>query len=161
MLIDENKYTEADLAGLQNLVAAVIRFEHPDSQASLLGLIDSLNEWLDGNPELKRTFAIWIRGVLLRQKNHSLELPELQDLKELKMTLAERFDTWALQHEQKGIAQGIATGEALLLQRLLVRRFGALPSEIVAQIAAATSAQLEQWGDRVLDAASLQEVFRA
>jgi len=32
----------------------------------LLALIDSLNEWLADNPELKRTFAIWIRAVLLR-----------------------------------------------------------------------------------------------
>jgi hypothetical protein len=76
------------------------------------------------------------------------------------MTLAERFDTWAQQHEQKGLAKGIAKGEALLLQRLLVRRFGALPSEVVGQIAAANAAQLELWGDRVLDAASLEEVFR-
>ncbi|MCF8167324.1 MAG: DUF4351 domain-containing protein [Rhodoferax sp.] len=47
-----------------------------------------------------------------------------------------------------------------MLQRQLVRRFGALPSEIVAQVAAATSAQLERWGGRVLDAATLTEVFR-
>ena len=75
---------------------------------------------------------------------------------ELKMTLAERFDSWAQQHEQKGISKG----EALLLQRQLVRRFGALPSDVVGQIAAANAAQLELWGDRVLDAASLEEVFR-
>jgi len=47
-----------------------------------------------------------------------------------------------------------------LLRRLLVRRFGALPSEIVAQITAATWVQLERWAERVLDAASLEEVFR-
>jgi len=35
-----------------------------------------------------------------------------------------------------------------------------LPSDIVGRIAGATAAQLEQWGDRVLDAASLEEVFR-
>jgi len=51
-------------------------------------------------------------------------------------------------------------GEGHLLQRQLVRRFGALPSEITAQIAAATSVQLELWADRVLDAASLEEIFR-
>ena len=35
-----------------------------------------------------------------------------------------------------------------------------LPSEIVAPIAAATPAQLDQWGGCVLDAATLMEVFR-
>ena len=71
------------------------------------------------------------------------------------MSLAERFDQWAKEHELKGIEKG----EALLLQRQLVRRFGALPNEIVSQIATATTSQLETWGDRVLDAASLDEVF--
>ncbi|PJB42925.1 MAG: hypothetical protein CO105_09820 [Comamonadaceae bacterium CG_4_9_14_3_um_filter_60_33] len=72
------------------------------------------------------------------------------------MTLAERSDTWAQQHQQKGEEKG----GGLLLRRLLVRRFGALPSEIVAQITAATWVQLERWAERVLDAASLEEVFR-
>lgn len=80
------------------------------------------------------------------------------------MILADRFETWALQHEQrgveKGIEQGIEKGEALLLQRLLVRRFGPLPGDLVAHIGSATTEQLERWGDRVLDAASLDDVFR-
>ena len=152
LLIDENQYAEADLAGLRNLMAAVIRFEHPENEQMLLKLIDLVNEISEGNPELKRTFAIWIRAVLLRQSKGALAIPKVRDLKELKMTLAERFDTWAQKHEQRG--------EALLLQRLLTRRFGALPNDIVGQIAAATSAELELWGDRVLDAGSLEEVFR-
>lgn len=61
-----------------------------------------------------------------------------------------------MEYEQKGIEKG----QALLLQRLLVRRFGTLPSDRVAQIGSATQAQIEGWSDRVLDAASLEEVFR-
>ena len=72
------------------------------------------------------------------------------------MSLAERFDEWAKEYEQKGIEKG----EALLLQRQLVRRFGALPNEVVNQIATATTRQLENWGDRVLDAATLDDVFQ-
>ncbi|MEN9984555.1 MAG: hypothetical protein RI925_57, partial [Pseudomonadota bacterium] len=60
---------------------------------------------------------------------------------------------------QQGIQQGMQQGEALLLQRLLTRRFGALSATQLASIAAATPAQLETWGDRVLDATSLDEVF--
>ncbi|NLY26070.1 MAG: DUF4351 domain-containing protein [Alcaligenaceae bacterium] len=156
LLIDENEYAPTDLAELKNLMAAVIRFGHPESEQVLLELIDRVNLMLDGNPELKRTFAIWMRAVLLRQSKGTLALPKVRDLKELKMTLAERFDTWAQQHEKKGEAKG----EAILLQRQLIRRFGALPSAIVGQIAAATSAQLELWGDRVLEASTLDEVFR-
>ena len=67
LLIDQSQYTESHLAALKNLAAVVIRFERPDSVAALLQLIDSLDDWLQGNPELKRTFAIWIRAVLLRR----------------------------------------------------------------------------------------------
>lgn len=164
LLIDENQYPEAALAGLQNLVAAIIRFEHPENEQALLTLIDLVNGWLEGQPELRRTFAIWIRAVLLRRSNSALVLPKVRDLKELKMTLAERLDLWAQQHEQrgieKGIERGIERGEALLLQRQLTRRFGTLPSDLVGQIAVATAAHLELWADRILDAASLDDVFR-
>jgi len=167
LLIDENNYSEAYLAGLKNLVAAVIRFEHPASGEALVELIDLLSEWLEGKPELRYIFAIWIRAVVLRQSKYSLVLPKVNDLKELKMSLAERFDEWAKEYEQKGIAKGIekgiekgiVKGEALVLQRQLVRRFGALSSEVVSQISTATSDQLETWCDRVLDATSLDEVF--
>jgi hypothetical protein len=77
------------------------------------------------------------------------------------MSLTDRFETWAKQYEQRGLAKGIEKGEALLLQRLLVRRFGVLPATILKQIAHATTDQLELWGDRVLDAQSLDEVFRS
>jgi hypothetical protein len=74
----------------------------------------------------------------------------------LKRTLTDRFDAWAREHERKGIVQG----EALLLQRQLARRFGPLPSAVVAQLGSATAEQLERWSDRVLDAATLDEVLR-
>jgi flagellar biosynthesis/type III secretory pathway protein FliH len=137
----------------------------------LIQLIELLNNWLDDNLELKRTFAIWIRAVLLRNSKNKLVLPKIQDLKELKMTLAERFDQWAHQHQQrgvemgiekgiqKGMEKGIEKGEALILQRQLARRFGVLPSEILETIAAASAGQIEIWCDRVLDAQSLGEVF--
>ncbi|AQR66337.1 transposase [Aquaspirillum sp. LM1] len=175
LLIDENRYTDADLAELKNLVAAIIRVEHPENEQALLQLIDLLNEWLEGKPELKRTFAIWIQAVLLRQSKHTLALPKVRDLKELKMTLAERFDQWAQQYEQRGKQvgwqeglqkgqqqgrqEGRQEGEALLLLRLLTRRFGPLPADYIARIQAASSGQLEQWSDQVLDARTLAEVF--
>jgi predicted transposase YdaD len=155
LLIDENNYSEDELSQLKNLVAAVIRFEHPANDAALIHLIEQLNDWLDGQPELKRTFAIWIRAVLLRQSKNTLVLPKINDLKELKMTLAERFDEWAKAYEQKGLEKG----ESLVLQRQLVKRFGPLPSNLLTRIAAADRAQLEFWCDRVLDAATLDEVF--
>ena len=148
---------------LRVFLATVIQFEHPENEQVLLRLIDLVNEMSDDNPELKRILAIWIRGVVLRRSKGTLLLPKVQDLKELKMTLAERFDTWALQYEQrgveKGIEKGIEKGEALVLQKLLTKRFGTLPPEVVGQISVASVHQIDTWVDRVLDAESLDAVF--
>jgi predicted transposase YdaD len=159
LLIDQSQYTESHLAALKNLAAVVIRFERPDSVAALLQLIDSLNDWLQGQPELKRTFAIWIRAVLLRRGKFTQAIPKVRDLKELKMSLATRFDLWAQQYRQEGEQRGKQEGKAELLQRLLVRRFGPLPHELVQRLTSATADQLELWGDQVLDARSLADVF--
>lgn len=97
------------------------------------------------------------------------------------MTLAERFDLWAQQYEQKGIEkgieqgiqqgvvqglekglqQGILKGEALALQRFLAKRFGPVPADTLQIISSATLTQLETWLDRVVDAPSLDDVFRS
>lgn len=169
LLIAENQYTEAGLAPMQNLVAAMMRLQRPHSEAAVLELIDLLQSWLADNPELTRIFAIWIRTVLLRQSKNDLALPKVQDLKELKMTLATRFEEWAQQHRQeglekgleKGIAKGRMEGEARLLQRLLVARFGPLSQEVLAALNTASTAQLEAWTDRFLSARTLAEVFEA
>lgn len=75
------------------------------------------------------------------------------------MSLATRFDLWAQQYRQEGEQRGKQEGKAELLQRLLVRRFGPLPHELVQRLTSATADQLELWGDQVLDARSLADVF--
>jgi hypothetical protein len=52
-----------------------------------------------------------------------------------------------------------AEGEANVLVRQLTRKFGPLPESTEATIRAASPAQLEVWTDRVLVAASLDEVL--
>ena len=152
LLIDENDYPEEELAAMRNLVAAVIRFEHPAEDRDLLRLIDLLNDWLAGQPELKRIFALWIRALLRRRSKNTLIIPEIRGLEELKMTLAEKFDQWAQVYKQEG--------ETLILQRLLTRRFGPLPPEVLGRIASASEEDINQWVDRILDAACLEDVFR-
>lgn len=55
--------------------------------------------------------------------------------------------------------QIFAEGLRSLLTKQLVRRFGPLPGTVVSRIQAAGSDLLEYWGERVLSAASLDEVF--
>jgi hypothetical protein len=117
---------------------------------------DLLNDWLAGRPELKRTFALWIRALLLRRSKNTLVLPKVRDLTELKMTLAEKFDQWEENYKRQGHLEGMT----LALQRLLTRRFGPLPTEVITRFATATVEDMENWADRLLEAQSLDEVFR-
>ncbi|MBL8399596.1 DUF4351 domain-containing protein, partial [Accumulibacter sp.] len=60
---------------------------------------------------------------------------------------------------EKGREQGLQQGEALALQRLLRKRFGAIPPEISARIAAASLSEIEGWFDQAIEAGRIDEVF--
>ena len=72
------------------------------------------------------------------------------------MTLEEKFEQWAEDYKRQGRLEGMT----LVVQRHLTRRFGPLPTEVIARISAATVEDIENWSDRLLDAKSLAEVFR-
>ena len=63
--------------------------------------------------------------------------------------------------ESIGLERGLQEGEARILTRLLELRFGPLPDEFAACIAAASTLQLERWSHAVLDAPTCQAVFHA
>lgn len=60
----------------------------------------------------------------------------------------------------EGRAEGEAAGRAKLLVKLLQLKFGALPPELHDRIASARVEELERWGERVLSAATLEDVLR-
>ncbi|MBF0427900.1 MAG: DUF4351 domain-containing protein [Magnetococcales bacterium] len=65
----------------------------------------------------------------------------------------------AVNIREEGQKEGREEGEAKIILRQLTRRFGPLPSAIQEKIAQANAESLELWGDRVLDADSLENVF--
>ena len=60
---------------------------------------------------------------------------------------------------EQGIEQGIGRGEMILLRRMLTKRFGELPEAIEVRLSKASIADLELWGDRLLYAKTLTEIF--
>ncbi|MCZ0944650.1 MAG: DUF4351 domain-containing protein [Gammaproteobacteria bacterium] len=58
-----------------------------------------------------------------------------------------------------GQQRGRMEGERKFLERLLRRKFGTLPSVVGARLSKASATDLEAWGDNVLDADSIDEVF--
>jgi flagellar biosynthesis/type III secretory pathway protein FliH len=90
---------------------------------------------------------------------------ELQDLQEVDAMLAERVREWAEEWKrqglQEGIQEGLQQGEAAIVLRLLERRFGALDETVRQRIQAADAETLLLWGERVLTAQVLADVFEA
>ena len=61
--------------------------------------------------------------------------------------------------QQEGRNEGRKEGESTLLLRQLARRFGALSTDLIDRVRQASSGQLEQWADNILDARQLSDVF--
>lgn len=70
-----------------------------------------------------------------------------------------RVDLARREGEEIGEKRGRQEGEASMLLRMLRRRFGTLPGWATDLIHHADPTKLEIWGDRVLDARSLNDVF--
>ncbi len=70
--------------------------------------------------------------------------------------LAGRAAEWKRQWNEEGRQEGAAG----VLLRLLERRFGPLPDTARARIASADVSSLENWGLRLLEAGSLDDVLR-
>jgi hypothetical protein len=108
--------------------------------------------------ELMRAFLKYI-GSASETPSHRLAWLAAQigpEAEEVYMTTA---DMLRAEGEAKGRAEGRAEGAARLLVRQLGRRFGAVPDGVRKRIDAASLEQLEAWSDRVLDAATLDDVF--
>jgi flagellar biosynthesis/type III secretory pathway protein FliH len=108
-----------------------------------------------------------------------LENPEAfkaaSNLEEIAIMLEDCVDSWVTQWRndgifqgrqeglqkglQKGRQEGLLEGEALLLKKLLHKRFGLLPAWVEDRLAKAGADELESWAETILDAKTLEEVF--
>ena len=61
--------------------------------------------------------------------------------------------------KQIGLQEGRQEGERTVLERQLQRRFGVLTPEITEKLSEASSTELENWAENVLDAEKLEDVF--
>lgn len=164
LLLDEGVVDESSALALQNLAAALFRLEKSRTPQDMVQAVAALVDWLQASEQtgIRRAFAVWIRRVLLPSRLPKTQLPEVGDLLEIKTMLAETVQSWTQQWLQQGLQQGMEQGrlaEANLLERLLTKRFGALPQVVHTRLQAASVEQIEAWTERILDAASLDAVF--
>jgi hypothetical protein len=156
LLIDEGKFEDRELARHSNLVAMLFRLESCrdfDLAAELVGkLIERLNGV--GQESLSRAFAVWLNKVMLARLTRGRS-NVLDNLWERKSMLSEQMDVWEEEFRQAGRLEG----ESKLLVRQLRKRFGELPDAVHARLRSADLDQLERWGEQLLDATSLHDLF--
>jgi hypothetical protein len=126
---------------------------------------------------LREAFGGWLGDVILpRLKLTRKEAAVKRSLEEVETMLAESIDRWnrellekgreegreegRQEGREKGRQEGRQEGEARLVLRQLRLKFGPLPPRIEKRVRTADADRLLQWGERVLTAASLQDVFK-
>ena len=104
-------------------------------------------------PERRERYTRFIRAVIPRSARDALE--EL-----LKTVIKDEFlDGIPAQGEAVGLVKGEARGEARMLLRYLGIRFEVPPAVREQVTSCADTAQLEEWFDRAVSAATLDEIF--
>ncbi len=164
LLLDESRH---QLQGVpaDNLVAAIFRLEQSNEPADVYGVVQNLIEWLKAPEQtsLRRSFAVWIRRVLLPVRLPGQSLPEIKDLMEVNAMLAERVKEWTHEWEAKGLRKGLRKGrqegEIGILLRQMRLKFGRLDTETIARVQSADTEQLSSWSERILTAKTVEEIF--
>lgn len=108
---------------------------------------------MDG-PKLPASVLLDLVETILVYKLPTMSREEVRRMLEL-----HDVDLKQTRFYQEVFAEGESEGEARLLRKQLIRRFGPLPAWTEAKLAGAEPAQLEVWGERVLEAAKLEAVF--
>ncbi len=184
-LIEEQALESTEIAPGPNLASALFELERGRTLEEVQRVLARLLRWLPEpeQRELRRAFAIWLRRVLLPARMPGAVLPEVDDLEECKTMLEETVLDWTRQAKEmgleegrqeglregrqegiregrrEGLEEGRQKGEARMLLRQLAARFGELPPQARARVEGADSEQLLAWGERLVRARRLEDVF--
>jgi hypothetical protein len=158
-LLDEQEYKNlAQLDPLKNLVSAIFQLEQSRTPQDIQDVVLKLLQWLN-KPEqerIRRSFAIWLKRVILPRRLPLAEIPAVNSLTEVNAMLAERVQRWYDEAEAKGFAKGIAKS----LLQLLEIRFGSQPEALKQQLFSMSELQLEQGLNAVFHVSSVAEIMQ-
>jgi hypothetical protein len=158
-VIDEGAFGDADLAARETLAALLFRLENARQPDQVVAVVDAVIGWFRLHPEfdaLKPLFAGLAGRVVEMAQSPGPAVKVSENLLEVRTMLAGRAAEWKRQWNEEGRQEGAAG----VLLRLLERRFGPLPDTARARIASADVSSLENWGLRLLEAGSLDDVLR-
>jgi hypothetical protein len=157
-----SRWDELDALALTNPFAVVIMAQlqaagHPDKATRLAPLLDLTRRLYgygytrDRIGALLRLVESMVRLPTTLETDYFLAARQLEQEHEMSyVTIAERMYT----------QQGRVEGQADLLLRQIQRRFGSVPDGIQQRVHSAQVHDLESWSLNILDAATLDDVFR-
>ncbi len=99
-----------------------------------------------------------LRGLEIQIEREIQHMPVLNSLLDHKV-YGREFKKGLEKGREEGREEGLSQGGTQLLHRLLIRRFKRLPKWAEARLAASSPHDVEQWGERLLEAKTLREVF--
>jgi hypothetical protein len=168
-VIDEGAYSAEELERREGLAALLFWLKSQQGKA-MVQAPPRLKKLLarEGDPAMYRAFLIWLG-------HDPAAVPESLNLKEFSEMWDRTIERWQQEFREEGRALGREEGrragerqgervgekkgEAKLLLRLLERKFGPLDPRTRARIRRAGPDRLFEWGDRVLTAERLEQVF--
>ena len=164
-LLEERAQDPDELAGMANLAAVVFRLEKCETPDEVRQAGAVLREWCDDLARRKSTLRIvrWVLHFFRKRRGGEKLTEELSEIRDCEAMLEERIKEWEKELVEKGVKEGIEKGiergEAELLLRQLERKFGEVPPDYRERIDDADSAQLLVWGERILTAETIDDVF--
>ena len=172
LLIDLSKVDDAILAQ-KSLTAlahlALLAFKHgrrPDLpqrlrmwREHLAAVLDDPNSGLDELVAVLKYLSM-VNPQVIREDFVEATRDLGQETESIVMTLAQQwYEEGRVEGEAKGRVEGEAKGRAELLLKQLRLRFGSFPAPVVDRVRTASIDDLDRWGERILEAASLDELF--
>lgn len=166
-LLDESTLSDEELAEADGLASVLF---HMDTRSDLEDIRKSVQELIQRLYDkkyqpLRRAFTVWINRILFRRLAcEEKNFPELNDLQEVNLMLAERVTQWTQQWmhegEKRGKIEGKIEGKRLTLESMLRKRFSEQSLAPYADmLLTADSDKLDIWIDRFLEAASIDDIF--
>lgn len=155
-LVDEGRYTDEELGLRQTPLSGVFGVENAgQSWDALQQAVDRIVAIIQADPNKERIDRIitrWLKRHLQRVAPKArLDLDQLNSLVEDRDMLAENLENLVKKEQQQG--------ETRLLTKQMRMKFGELPEWAKERLNSASSEQLDTWGERILTASSLDELF--
>jgi len=161
-LIDEGRYTDAELGLRQTPLSGVFSVENAgESWEALQRAVDRIVAIIQADPDKERIDRIitrWLKRHLYRL-GAGINLDQLDSLVEDKDMLAENLENLVKKERLEGRQEGRQEEAQRLLRKQISLKFGDMPEWAQKRLDQATPDQLEDWSAAILVAESLESLL--